>query len=164
MLRVVNFYKLAVLFCVVLLVSCSGEKSEVTTGSGSTGITSDGGSGSSSFAGTYTGTITTTISGDEISDETNSDPFVLVVKTDGTATLTISGESIEGVVDSSGNVGFSIVFVEEKDLLECSADAIVIAKISGSSVTGTASGSGECKVIALKTGISLIGSLSGSKS
>ena len=158
--------KLAIRFLVIifslLLVSCGGDKSSITTGSGASGVTSDGGSGSASFAGTYTGTISVTIKGDEIS-EVLDDPFTVIVRSDGTASLTISGETIEGVIDGN-RIGFSIRYDAERDLLECSVEAIITATITGSSISGVVSGGGSCKLIAIKTGVSLTGTLSGSKS
>ena len=146
----------------VLLASCGGDKSSVSSGNGSSGVTSDGGASSSKFAGTYNGTITINAKGSEV-DNSNTEPAVLLVRSNGTARLTIDGDDvIEGFMNGN-KFGFSVRVVEEDGLIKCSADAILTGSISGSKANGTISGSGKCKVVSAKTGFDVTGSLKASR-
>ncbi len=59
--------------------------------------------------------------------------------------------------------GFSVRVIEEEDLVECVADAILTGSISGGRGTGTVSGSGQCKILTAKTGFTVSGTLSVSR-
>ena len=144
------------------LAGCGGDRSEVTSGTGDSGVSSDGGAGSAAFAGTYRGTITLSAKGSEV-DNTQTSKAVLVVRDDGTAQLSIDDqEPIQGFMNGN-KFGFSVRVIEEEDLLKCDADAILTGSISGNRGTGTVSGSGECKLITAKTGFTVSGTLSVSR-
>ena len=152
---------ISILFATFFLAACGGDKSAVVSGSGSTGVMSDGGSGSSAFAGTYVGTITVRARGDDINEE-STDAATLLIRTNGTARLTIDSESIEGEI--SGNAfGFSVRIIEEDGLLECSADAVLTGTIAGSVASGMLFGSGDCSVVGVKTGFDVDGTFSATK-
>ncbi|MEM7193554.1 MAG: hypothetical protein AAF402_01300 [Pseudomonadota bacterium] len=155
-------FALMVLFCSAFLIACS-DKSEITSGGGNSSVSSDGGAGSAAFAGTYTGTVTVNLSGGSISDTTKTREFTMVIRTNGTASLTIGGDTIEGNVDGN-RFGFSIGIVEEEDLAECRGTATLVGTISGNSASGDISGRGECELLTAKTGVDIDGSLTGTKS
>ena len=154
--------KVVFLGAVLILGGCGGDRSEVTSGTGDSGVSSDGGAGSSAFAGTYNGTITLSAEGSEV-DNTKTSKAVLVVRDDGTAQLTIDDEApIEGFMNGN-KFGFSVRIIEEEDFVECEADAILTGSISGGRGTGTVNGSGECKLFTAKTGFTVSGTLSVSR-
>ena len=163
MMNVVADTLKVVLVGVVLgLGGCGGDRSEVTSGTGDSGVSSDGGAGSSIYAGTYNGTITLSAKGSEV-DSTQTSDARLVVRDDGTAQLTIDDqEPIEGFMNGN-KFGFSVRVIEEEDLVECKADAILTGSISGGRGNGTVSGSGECKLLTAKTGFTVSGTLSVSR-
>ncbi len=155
--------KLIFVFLVALiLAACGGDKSEVTTGGGGSGVVSDGGNPSARFAGSYVGKITTNLSGDSIDDQSDTEDFIIIVRSNGTASLTIDGETVEGEVNGN-QFGFSLRIIEERGLIECEGNAIVSGTISGNSLSGTTDGSGECELVAASTGLRITGSLNGTK-
>jgi hypothetical protein len=146
----------------VLLASCGGDKSSVSSGKGASGVSSDGGSSSSKYAGSYSGSITITAKGSKI-DNSSTKPAVLLVRSDGTARLTIDGDNdVDGFMNGN-KFGFSVRVVEEKDLIKCSADAILTGSISEGRASGSISGSGKCKVVSVKTGFDVTGSFKASR-
>ncbi len=159
----IGVVRLTVVVLLVNLAACSKDKSEIRSGGGSAaGVTSDGGVTSARYAGTYSGTITVRISGSSIADSSRTDDMTLVIKSDGTATLTIDGNTIRGVINGDA-FGFSIQIIEEQDLVKCRGTANLAGKISGTKATGSLSGGGSCEVLAVKTGFDIGGSLSGTK-
>ncbi len=134
----------------------------MNTGGGSSGVESDGGSLSARFAGSYLGTITTNLTSNSFDDQTDVDDLLIVVRNDGTATLSIDGENVEGVIDDN-RLGFSIQIIEERDLLECEGNAVVTATINGNSLTGSTQGSGSCDLALASSGLTISGSLSATK-
>lgn len=160
--RLTRFAQIFLLTLIVAIAGCS-DKSEISSGSGTSSVASDGGSGSAAFAGTYTGTTTVMLSGGSISDTTKTRDFSMLVRSNGTASLTIGGDTIEG--DVNGNqFGFSIGIVEEEDLAKCKGNASLVGTFSGSNAAGTISGRGECELLGAKTGVDIAGSLTGTKS
>ena len=153
---------LIALFAFALAACDHDEESDVTSGGGNTGIGSDGGAESAQFAGTYTGTVTTVIRGDSIDDETDTEAVTVLVRSDGTAQLTIDGESVQGTVNGN-RFGFSIRRDFSRGLLDCDGDAVITGAIQGSSMTGTVNGSGECELLFGQTGFTLTGSLTASR-
>ena len=157
-----SFIRICFLAAILAVMAGCSDKSEITSGTGGSGVSSDGGADSAQFAGTYKGTVEVEITGGSIDDSTSIDEFTLVIRSDGTASLTIGGETIEGVIDGD-TFGFSIRIVEEEDLVSCDGNARLVGRVSGSSVSGSISGSGECDLLTAKTGVDLSGTLSGSK-
>ena len=151
---------LAVALVLALLLGGCGDRSAIISGTGDSGVTSDGGAQSAAFAGTYSGTITLNAKGDDI-DETDTSSAVLVVRDDGTAQLTIDGNNvIEGFMNGR-NFGFSITVIEEDGPIECDAMAIITGMISGANATGNVSGNGDCDVlIAVGSSFTVTGSMS----
>ena len=151
---------MAVVF--LLLTSCGGDKSSVTSGNGSSGVTSDGGSSSSKYEGTYKGSITIAAKGSKV-DTSSTEPAVLLVRSDGTARLTIDGDNVVEGFMNGNKFGFSVRVIEEEDLVKCSADAILTGSISGGTASGTVSGSGKCKLVSAKSGFDVTGSFKASR-
>ena len=145
-----------------LIAGCSEDKSEVRSGGGASGVESDGGAGSAQFAGTYTGEIVTRLTGGTLDGETSTDSATVVIRTDGTASLTVEGTTVEGTVNGN-RVGFSIRITRKQDLLECQGDAIISGILEGGALTGTVTGSGECELIAADTDFGITGSLTANK-
>jgi len=158
-----NSYLIFATVALLFLSGCGGDRSEVSSGSGgSTGIMSDGGSGSAVFAGTYVGTIMVRAKGDDI-DEESTRSAVLLVRTNGTARITIDSEPIEGEINGN-SFGFSVRIIEEDGLVECVADAVLTGSITGSVAMGMLFGSGECEVIAIDSGFDVDGIFTATKS
>lgn len=155
-------YKLAIVVSLLMLVGCSEDESSITSGSGTSDVTSDGGSASTKFASTYSGTLTVTFSGESIDNTTRTESASLLLRSDGTAKLTIDDEMVEGVMDGS-TFGFSVRIVEKDGIIDCSADAVMTGSIAGSVGSGTISGRGECETLTAKTGVDMTGSMSVSK-
>jgi len=153
-------YRIARYLMVILfagaLASCSDD-TDVSSGGGSTGVGTDGGNPSAQFSGTYVGEITTTIRGDEIDDDTNVDRIEIVIRDNGTALVTIEGESVEGTVNNS-RVGFSVRIKRELGLIDCESTSTITGTIDGNRITGPVSGTGECELLTGSTGFDLTGS------
>ena len=156
-----NGIGVAIVCICLFLVSCGGDESSITSGGGGSGVTSDGGSSSAKFAGTYTGTVTISAKGSEV-DNTKTRDAVLVIRSNGTATLTIDGETIQGTINGD-RFGFSVKVIEEDGLVECDADAVLNGRISSGRGTGMIVGSGKCEVLTAKTGFDVTGSINVSR-
>ncbi len=148
---------LPALFLAFLLTGCSDDV-DVISGGGDTGVGSDGGSGSSQFAGTYSGTVTFEIRGDNVDDSTDTEAATVLIRSDGTGQLTIAGESVEGTVNGN-RFGFSIYRRVRRDLVDCEGDATVTGTIQSGSLSGPVNGDGECDLLVGKTGFTLTGSI-----
>ena len=146
----------------VLLTSCGGDKSSVSSGNGASGVTSDGGASSSKYAGTYNGSITIKAKGSKV-DKSNTESAVLLARSDGTARLTIDGDNVVDGFMNGNKFGFSVRVVEEDGFVKCSADAILTGSISGGTASGSISGSGKCKVVSAKSGFDVTGSFKASR-
>ncbi len=157
-----KLFKVILVAMVISLSGCTDDESSITSGGGGSGVASDGGSTSAKFAGTYTGTATLSISGSSIGDSSSTRDVTLLVRSNGTAQLTIDGDTIEGFVNGN-TFGFSIQIVEKDGFVDCRATAILTGTIIGKVGSGTISGSGSCEVLTAKTGFSATGSLSVSK-
>lgn len=154
-----DFVRVAIVGVLFILSGCGGDKSSITSGGGNSGVTSDGGSSSSALAGTYKGTVTLTAKGSKV-DNTSTRSATLLVRSDGTARLTIDEDQvIEGFMNGN-KFGFSVRVIEEDGLVECSAEAILTGTISGGKGSGSISGSGKCKILTVKTGFDVSGKLS----
>jgi len=145
----------------LVLSACSDDKSEISSGGGSA-VASDGGATSAKFAGTYRGTITTLLKGDSIGDRTSTDDIVIVVRGNGTASLTVDGQTVEGTVNGN-QLGFSIRVIEQDGLLKCEGDAVVSGTISNNVATGNITGSGKCELFPASTGLDISGNYTASK-
>ena len=154
------------LLAVTLVAALTGchhdDDSDVTSGGGNTGVGSDGGATSAQFAGTYTGTVTTVIRGDSIDDESDTEAITVLIRSNGTAQLTIDGETVQGTVNGN-RYGFSIRRDVSRGLLDCEGDAVITGTIQGNSMTGTVNGSGECELLFGQTGFTMTGSLIASR-
>ena len=152
-------YWLSLLVLALLLLGGCGDRSAIISGTGDSGVTSDGGAQSAAFAGTYSGTITLNAKGDDI-DESDTSSAVLLVRDDGTAQLTIDGDNvIEGFMNGR-NFGFSVTVIEEDGPVECSAQAIITGMINGNNANGNVSGNGDCDVlIAVSSSFTVTGSM-----
>ena len=156
-----RYLQLAAILFVISLSGCS-EDSDVSSGGGDTGVGSDGGSTSAQFAGTYSGNITISVQGDSIDDDSDTEPVTVLVRDNGTARLTIDGESVEGTVNGN-RFGFSIRREIRRGLVECEGDAMVTGTIQSQTMTGPVSGSGECGLLVGGTGFVIDGSLTATK-
>ena len=161
-MNVIRRYFICLMIAIPLLMSgCADEESSVSSGGGGTGILSDGGATSAVFAGTYIGMIRIIAEGDEV-DTDSTKGATLLVRTNGTVKLTIEGDSIEGAINGSA-FGFSIRIIENDGLVECDANASLIGVITGMVASGDVTGSGDCEVIAAKTGFDVTGTFTATK-
>lgn len=148
----------------IALVGCSDD-TDVSSGGGDTGVGNDGGNPSAMYAGTYVGDITTEISGDEFDDKTNVDRIEILIRSNGTARVTIEGESVEGTVDGR-QVGFSVEISRSFGLIDCDSDSVIRGTINaaGNQINGDANGSGRCKLpVTGSTGVDLTGTFYANK-
>lgn len=152
---------LTVVVYALLIIGCS-EESSVSAGAGGTPTGSDGGSSSASFAGTYVGSGTVRFSGGSIPDTTKSRAITLVIRTDGTITLTIGDDSVSGEIN--GSSFSSVVHIVESDNgITCEGDVAYSGSVNGTVASGTINGGGECRVIGISTGVDVSGSFSANK-
>jgi hypothetical protein len=158
-----GFMLAAILGGGLFLTACGGDKSSVTSGTGDSGVSSDNGASSARYAGTYKGNITLAAKGSKV-DNTSEKPAVLLVRSDGTARLTIDDKDVVEGSMNGNKFGFSVRVVEEDGLVKCNANAMLTGSISGSKGSGTISGSGKCKVVAAKTSFNVTGTLTVVKS
>ena len=147
---------------VFALAGCSDDKTEVSSGGGASGVESDGGSDSAKFAGTYTGELVTRIEGGTLDGESSTESVTVVIRTTGTASLTVEGTVVEGTVNGN-RVGFSVRISRTQDLLECKGDAVISGILEGDTLSGVVTGSGECELIAADTDFAISGSLRATK-
>ncbi len=151
----------AVVVCTLLfgLTACSEEDGISSSGGGST--VSDGGSGSAQFAGTYKGSMNVKFKGDGIDGDDTLDTTI-VIHDNGTVTMTIDGESVNGAINGTK---LEIVFTvtESEDGITCKAKARVVATVSGSSLSGPVTGDAECKLLLLERNADLTGTLTATK-
>jgi hypothetical protein len=154
--KIYRWFLTILLACVVT--ACSDNKSEVSSGGGGSGVVSDGGANSAQYAGTYIGEITTILSGGTFDGEQTTETATIVIRSNGTASLTIQGNAVEGTVNGN-RFGFSIRIKKQQDFLECEGDAIISGILDGNALSGNVTGSGECELIAADTSFNIGGSL-----
>ncbi|NKB63714.1 MAG: hypothetical protein GKR95_16905 [Gammaproteobacteria bacterium] len=151
------------MFFVFLLSGCEEDKSEVSSGAGSsTGIVSDGGAASAAYSGVYFGEMTIVMNGDILRTRTITRDATVVIGSDGTGSLITDGDRVSGTMNGS-EFGFSIHIVDVKDLVECEGDALITGRFTGNIGAGSISGSGECKLLTLDEGFTMTGRLTVSR-
>jgi len=142
------------------LSACSSDTGVSSTGSGS--LASDGGADSAQYAGTYKGSTDVQYTGDGI-DSDDSFPTTVVIKTNGTTSLTIEGETVEGVI-SGNKLEFPFRLTKSENGIECVADVVIKASVDGNKITGPATGDAECKLLLIKRSAAMTGSINVTKS
>ena len=151
----------ALVVCTLLfgLTACSEDDGISSSGGGST--TSDGGSGSAQFAGTYVGNIKVEYKGDGVDgDETL--PTTIVINDNGTVTMSIDGESVNGVINGN-KIEIVFTVTESENGITCKGTARVVATVSGSSISGPVAGDAKCKLLLLERNADLTGTLTATK-
>ena len=141
------------------LTGCSNEESISSSGGGASG--GDGGAQSSIYAGTYKGAMDVEYKGDGINGSDSIDTTI-VIHDNGTVTMTIDGESVNGVINGS-KLTIEFTVTKSEDGITCKGDAIVKASVAGSSVSGPVSGDAECKLLLLERNATLTGTLNARK-
>ena len=141
------------------LAGCSEEDGISSSGGGSS--VSDGGAESAQYAGTYRGTTDVAYKGDGV-DGTDTLDTTIVIHDNGTVTMTIDGESVNGVINGN-QLEIAFTITESEDGITCEANAVVMATVSGTSLSGPVSGDAECKLLLLERTADLTGTLSASK-
>jgi len=147
------------LLLIIGLSGCSSDSSVSSTGSGA--LSSDGGADSAQYAGTYKGSTDVQYTGQGI-DSDDSFPTIVKIKTDGTTSLTIEGETVEGVI-SGNKLEFPFRLTKSENGIECAADIVIKATVDGNKITGPATGSAECKLLLVKRTAAMTGSLTATK-
>lgn len=143
------------LLLIIGLSGCSDDTGVSSTGSGA--LTSDGGASSAQYAGTYKGSTDVQYTGDGI-DSDDSFPTTVVIKTDGTTSLTIEGETVEGVINDN-KIEFPFRLTKTENGIECAADIVIKATVDGNKITGPASGSAKCELLLVKRTATMSGSI-----
>ena len=146
----------------VFVAGCTQDKSEVSSGGGASIVTSDGGTQSSVNAGVYAGTLSILFRGDAITSRSVTKNATLIISNDGSGTLSLDGDVVSGAINGD-SFGFSVRFVEVKDLVECQADALIAGSINGNIATGNVSGSGQCGILSVDESVTVSGTLLVSK-
>jgi hypothetical protein len=151
----------AFIVCTLLfgLAACSEEDGISSSGGGST--VSDGGSGSAQFAGTYKGSMKVAYKGDGV-DGNDTLATTIVIRTNGTVTMAIDGETVNGVINGN-KVEIAFTVTESEDGITCKGNAVVVATVSGSSLSGPVTGDAECKLLLLERNADLTGTLTATK-
>ena len=151
----------ALVVCTLLfgLTACSEDDGISSSGGGS--LKSDGGSGSAQFAGTYVGSMKVEYKGDGV-DGDDTLATTIVIHNNGTVTMAIDGESVNGVINGS-KIEIIFTVTESEDGITCKGTARVIATVSGSSISGPVAGDAKCKLLLLERNADLTGTLTATK-
>jgi hypothetical protein len=141
------------------LAGCSEEDGISSSGGGSS--VSDGGAKSAQYAGTYKGAMEVEYKGDDVDGDDTLDTTI-VIHDNGTVTMTIDGESVNGVINGNMlEVAFTVT--KSEDGITCVGNAVVRATVSGTSLSGPVSGDAECKLLLIEKNADLTGTLRASK-
>lgn len=141
------------------LSACSEDDGISSSGGGSS--VSDGGAESAQYAGTYKGAMEVEYKGDGVDGDDTLDTTI-VIHDNGTVTMTIDGESVNGVINGDTlEVAFTVT--ESEDGVTCEGNALVTATVSGTTLSGPVVGDAECKLLLIKRNADLTGTLTASK-
>jgi len=141
------------------LAGCSEEDGISSSGGGSS--VSDGGAESAQYAGTYKGAMEVEYKGDGVDGDDRLDTTI-VIHDNGTVTMTIDGESVNGVINGN-RLEIAFTVTESEDGITCVGNAVVMATVSGTSLTGPVNGDAECKLLLVEKNADLTGTLRASK-
>lgn len=147
------------LLIVFSLTGCSDDSSVSSSGGGT--LASDGGATSAQYAGTYRGSTSVRYVGDGI-DDTDSFPTTVVINDNGTTTVTIEGETVNGVM-SGNKLEVPVKLTKEEDGITCKGTMLIKATVNGTSMSGPVTGDAECKLLLIKRTATLTGKLSAKK-
>lgn len=147
------------LIVVLALTGCSDDSSISSSGGGS--LASDGGATSAQYAGTYRGDTSVHYVGDGI-DDTDSFPTTVVINDNGTASVTIEGETVSGVMNGN-KLEVPIKLTKEEDGVTCKGTMLVKATVDGNSMSGPVTGDAECKLLLIKRTATMTGTLNAKK-
>jgi len=149
------------IFFVFTLSGCSDNSGVSASGGGS--LASDGGTASAQYAGTYKGKTDVHYEGDGINDD-DSFPTTILIRDNGTAAITIEGETVEGKVNAN-KLEFAIRITKEEDGVECVGDMLIKGTIDGSIAVGPVTGDAKCTLaVVIKRTATLVGTLNVKKS
>ena len=148
------------LILMLALSGCSDDSSISSSGGGS--LSSDGGATSAQYAGTYRGNTSVHYVGDGI-DDTDSFPTTVVIKEDGTASVTIEGETVSGVMNGN-KLEVPIKLTKKEDGITCKGTMLIKATVDGSNLSGPVTGNAECSLLLIKRTATMTGTLSAKKS
>ncbi len=144
---------------ILSLAGCSDEDGISSSGGGST--VSDGGAESAQYAGTYKGTMKVEYEGDGV-DGDDTLATTIVIRDNGTVTMTIDGETVNGAINGN-KLEIAFTVTESEDGITCVGNAVVKATVSGNSLSGPVNGDAECKLLLIEKNADLTGTLSASK-
>ena len=151
--------RVLLLSATLALAACDDGGTDISGGGGGSG---DGGSESAKHAGTYQGVVNTKAESKDFGSVTDKSDMTLVIHKDGTVTLTIEGESVQGSISGSKfNIPFKIDWSD--DGVTCKGNLVAGGTVSGNTVSGPVSGSGHCNSIGVSTSVKVTGTLSGTK-
>ena len=145
---------------ILALSGCSDDSSISSSGGGS--LASDGGASSAQYAGTYRGNTSVHYVGDGI-DDTDSFPTTVVIKDDGTANVTIEGETVSGVMNGN-KLEVPIKITKEEDGVTCKGNMLIKSTVEGVNLSGPVTGDAECKLLLIKRTATMTGTLNAKKS
>lgn len=154
-------FRTSLLVCLLTLglAACSDESS-ISSSSGGTSA-GDGGAQSAQYAGTYKGSMAVEYHGDGV-DGTDTLPATVIIHNNGTVTLEMEGESVNGTINANQlEIAFDIT--KNQDGIKCDGTALVQATVSGTSLNGPVKGNAECSLTLIKRTASLTGTLSAQK-
>lgn len=141
------------------LAACDEDTSISSSDGGS--LTGDGGVRSAQYAGTYRGSTHIEYSGDDVNGDDDL-PSSLTINTDGTVSLTIEGETVDGVINGN-QIELRIKIKRTEDGIKCTGDASITATVQGTSLSGPVAGDAECKLLTFERNADLSGSITASK-
>jgi hypothetical protein len=146
--------------CTLLLglTACSEDDGISSSGGGSA---SDGGAESAQYAGTYKGAMQVEYKGDGVDGDDTLDTTI-VIHDNGTVTMNIDGESVNGVI-SGNQIEIAFTVTESEDGITCVGNAVVRATVSGTSLSGPVTGDAECKLLLIERNATLTGTLNANK-
>ena len=146
------------------LSACSDDESISSSSAGT--AAGDGGAESAQYAGTYDGTMNVTYTGEDLTGDDfrgeDAFPATVVINTNGTVTLKMEGESINGTINGN-SMEVAMKITKKEDGITCEGDALVKATVSGNRLQGPVSGDAECKLGLIKRDAELTGTISATK-
>lgn len=148
------------LLFMLALTGCSDDSSVSSSGGGS--LASDGGATSAQYAGTYKGSTSVRYVGDGI-DDTDSFPTTVVINDNGTASVTIEGETVSGVMNGN-QLEVPVKLTKKEDGVTCEGTLLIKATVDGTNMSGPVTGNAECSLLLIKRTATMTGTLSAKKS
>lgn len=162
--RIAKHMRTALLLSIVSLglLACNNEDSTSVSSGGGTSIESDGGKNSKQYAGTYNGQIVGQAHASGVGDSDFSEPVSVVIDDKGTVSLTVSGDTVSGVINGA-QMEARIKMRIERQWGSCDARITIVGTVNGRRLNGPISGDGDCRYLGIPRNATLTGEFTSTK-